>query len=98
MFTVMISRSYLLVALLGFALAFGAGWAVYELRFGQTVDAPTSATSVSAPKQAIGEEDIPARLVQKAPTSPPDVASTRDQGAVDKPDPEAASQANRLQA
>ena len=49
MFSAMISRPLLL--LLGSILAFGAGWAVYELRVEQTADAPPREASGPAPEQ-----------------------------------------------
>ena len=52
MFSAMISRPLLL--LLGSILAFGAGWAVYELRLEQTADAPPREASGPAPEETVG--------------------------------------------
>ena len=77
MFSAMISRPLLL--LLAFVLAFGAGWAVYELRPEQTADAPPREASGPAPEQTAGEVGSAERPPEQAPAAPPD-ASTADQG------------------
>ncbi len=74
MFSAMISRPLLL--LLGSILAFGAGWAVYELRVEQTADAPPREASGPAPEETVGVGGGPqaskpeagqARLAGRAP-------------------------------
>jgi nucleoid-associated protein YgaU len=74
MFSAMISRPLLL--LLGSILAFGAGWAVYELRVEQTADAPSREASGPAPEETVGVGGGPqapkpaagqARLAGRAP-------------------------------
>jgi nucleoid-associated protein YgaU len=76
MFSAMISRPLLL--LLGFILAFGAGWAVYELRLLQTADAPPREASGPAPEGTAGEGGGAERSPEQVPATPPDVAHTTE--------------------
>ena len=87
MFSAMISRPLLL--LLTFILAFGAGWAIYELRREETADAPPVATSGPAPGRTAGEAGGAERPSEQGPGAPPD-PSTADQGS-GEPDPAVAS-------
>ncbi len=90
MFSAMISRPLLL--LLAFILAFGAGWAIYELRLEETADAPPVATSGPAPERTAGEAGGAERPSEQGPGAPPD-ASTADQGS-GEPGPAVASPAD----
>jgi nucleoid-associated protein YgaU len=96
MFTAMLSRPYLLVLFLGFMLAFGAGWAVYELSFDQSAGAPTATTDPAAPEQMAGDGKEPAGPAEQAPAAPPEVASPADRRASEPP--QSASPAERPQA
>ena len=64
MFSAMISRSLLL--LLAFILAFGAGWAIYELRLEETADLPPG----PAPGRTAGEAGGAERSSEQGPGAP----------------------------
>ena len=94
MFSAMISRPLLL--LLGSILAFGAGWAVYELRLEQTADAPPREASGPAPEQPEPGRQVEASrsaeepdsvttgtgASQPAPAPPPEPSIMADSAAV----------------
>jgi nucleoid-associated protein YgaU len=84
MFTAMISRYRLVVALLGLAVACSVGWAAFELGRSRFADAPSSAIGAPPSEHAIGDRAGPEGPTAAAPATPDAVASGADR-TVDAP-------------
>jgi nucleoid-associated protein YgaU len=94
MFTAMISRHHLLIALPALALGLGVGWAAFELGRGRVADAPRTVTSAPTAEQASGEAVGPQSEAPPSPAVGADASGGSDQGAdlpaagsIDQPEP-----------
>ena len=81
MFTAMISRYHVLIALSGLTLALGVGWAAFELGRGRSVDAPRTVTSAPTAEQATGEGIGPQGEALPSPDAGAGASRGSDQGA-----------------
>ena len=94
MFTAMIRRHHLLIALPALALGLGVGWAAFELGRGRLADAPRTVTSAPTAEQASGGaggpqgEALPSTAVGAGAASGSDRgADAPAAGSSDQPDP-----------
>ena len=85
MFTAMISRHHLLIALSGLAIALGVGWAAFQLGRGFIADGPETATSAPTSDHATGAATGPE--TQAPPPSAADAGGAS--GAAQRPASEA---------
>lgn len=80
MFSAMISRPIVLLAVL--ILAFAAGWGIYELRFGRGPDAPPIQTDGPVPERMAGQgggKQVPEPMTEASPN----IATPADRGGGD---------------
>jgi hypothetical protein len=85
MFTAMISRYHLVIALSALALALGVGWAAFELGRGRLADGPETVTSAPTSDQATGKATEPE--TQAPPSAAADAGAAS--GAAQRPASEA---------
>jgi nucleoid-associated protein YgaU len=92
MFTAMISRYHLVIALSALALALGVGWAAFELGRGRLADGPETVTSAPTSDQATGKATEPE--TQAPPSAAADAGAAS--GAAQRPASEADRQVGAL--
>ena len=102
MFTAMISRHHLLIALPVLALGLGVGWAAFELGRARFADPPRTVTRVPASDQASGEPSGSRSSTGPYPAASAGAGTGSDQGAdappagsPDQPDPRHAEMPDR---
>ena len=100
MFTAMIRRRHLLIAVPALALGLGVGWAAFELGRGRLADAPRTVTSAPTAEQQSGEavrtqsEELPSTAVGAGAASGPDQSA---EALIEQADPRAAVPEGRVE-